>query len=99
MLNQSITILRIEHPVPHYEGWKKAFDTDPINRKKSGVTRYRIYRLVENPNYVVVDLEFSNLQDAENTLTSLRKLWEKVEGSVMTGPQARILAIVETVEL
>lgn len=94
-----MTILRIEHPVPHYDGWKKAFDADPINRKRSAVARYRIYRLVENPNYVVVDLEFNNLQDAEAMLASLRKLWEKVEGSVMTGPQARILDIVETVEL
>lgn len=94
-----MTILRIEHTVPHYDGWKKAFDADPINRKRSGVIRYRIYRLVENPNYVVVELEFSNLQDAEATLVSLRKLWEKVEGSVMTGPQARILEIVDSVEL
>ena len=94
-----MTILRIEHPVPTYDGWKKAFDADPIGRKRSGVTRYRIYRLVENLNYVVVDLEFNNLQDAETTLASLRKLWEKVEGSVMTGPQARILDVVETVEL
>ena len=94
-----MTILRIEHPVPGYEGWKKAFDADPINRKRSGVTRYRIYRLTDNPNYVAVDLEFNNLQDAEATLASLRKLWEKVEGSVMTGPQARILDIVETAEL
>ena len=26
-------ILQIEHPVPNYEGWKKAFDSDPVNRK------------------------------------------------------------------
>ena len=94
-----MTILRIEHPVPSYEGWKKAFDADPINRKRSGVIRYRIYRLIDNPKYVVVELEFNNLQDAETTLASLRKLWEKVEGSVMTGPQARILDMVESVEL
>ncbi len=94
-----MTILRIEHPVPGYDGWKKAFDADPIDRKRSGVTRYRIYRHTDNPNYVAVDLEFNNLQDAEATLASLRKLWEQVEGSVMTGPQARILDIVESVEL
>lgn len=32
-------ILQIEHKVPNYEGWKKAFDSDPISRKKSGVKR------------------------------------------------------------
>ncbi len=35
-------ILQIEHPVPNYEGWKKAFENDPIDRKGSGVTHYRI---------------------------------------------------------
>jgi hypothetical protein len=30
-------ILRIEHPVPDFEGWKTAFDSDPVGREKSGV--------------------------------------------------------------
>ena len=25
-------ILRIEHPVPDYDAWKEAFDSDPISR-------------------------------------------------------------------
>ena len=39
---------------------RKAFDNDPINRKKSGVKRYRenMYQSVEDPNYVVMDLIF-----------------------------------------
>ena len=39
-----MTTLRIEHKVPNFDGWKKAFDSDPIDRKKSGVNRYSIYR-------------------------------------------------------
>lgn len=29
--------LLIEHEVPNYDGWKKAFDSDPIDTKKLGV--------------------------------------------------------------
>ena len=29
-------ILQIEHKVPNYEGWKKAFDSDPDQPKKIG---------------------------------------------------------------
>lgn len=36
--------LRIEHKIANYEAWKKAFDSDPINRQQSRVKRYRIYR-------------------------------------------------------
>jgi hypothetical protein len=35
-----MAILRIEHRVPSYESWKQAFDSDPVDRKGSGVRRY-----------------------------------------------------------
>lgn len=35
-------VLRIEHPVPDYEAWKRTFDRDPLGRSRSGVRRYRI---------------------------------------------------------
>ena len=48
-----MVILQIEHKVPDFEGWKKAFESDPINRKKAGVLRYQIFRPVDDPNYVI----------------------------------------------
>ena len=88
--------LQIEHAVPNFDGWRKAFESDPINRKKSGVRRYRIFRPSDDPNYVIIDLEFDNLREAENTLAALRNLWVEVEGKVMMNPQTRILNLVET---
>ena len=44
-------ILRIEHPVPNFDGWKKAFDSDPVGREKSGVRRYQILRPTDDANY------------------------------------------------
>jgi len=91
-----MVILQIEHKVPSFGGWEKAFESDPINRKKSGVRRYSIYRPVGDPNYVIIDLEFESLKEAEDTLAALRNLWGKVEGQVMVNPQTRILNLVET---
>jgi len=93
-----MTILRIEHKIPSYEGWKKAFDSDPIDRKKSGVKRYRIYSPADDADYVIIDLEFENQNDADAALISLRNLWSRVEGAVMFNPQTRILNMVETFE-
>ena len=73
-------ILRIEHKVPNFDGWKKAFESDPINRKKSGVLRYRIFRPTDEPNYVIIDLEFGSLKEAEAALAALRNLWGKGQG-------------------
>lgn len=92
-------ILQIEHPVPNYEGWKKAFDSDPINRKASGVRRYKIARKSGDPNYVIIDLEFNNLQDAESCYEKLKSLWGRVEGSVMNSPQSRIIEVIDAVDL
>lgn len=94
-----MVILQIEHKIANFDGWKKAFESDPINRKNSGVTRYKIYRPVGDLNYVIIDLEFKSLKEAENTLVNLQNLWKKVEGTVMMNPQTRILDLVETTDI
>jgi hypothetical protein len=94
-----MTILRIEHKIASFEGWKKVFDSDPINRKQSGVRRYRIFQLTNDSNYVIIDLEFDDLKNAEASLTALNKLWGNVEGKVIFNPKIQILNIVEWIEL
>ena len=88
-------ILQIEHPVPDFNGWKNAFDNDPIDRKGSGVEHYRIGRKPDDPNYVFIELQFNTLEEAESCHEKLRKLWSRVEGSVMNNPQSRIIEVIE----
>lgn len=91
-------MLRIEHPVPNFAGWKKAFDSDPAGRIKSGVQRYQIFRAVDDPNYVMIDLEFNTPGEAEALLAAMRQVWSRVEGQVMMNPKARIVESVEAQE-
>ena len=88
-----------QHEVANFAEWKKAFESDPIDRKKSGVHRYSIFRPVDDPNYVIIELEFDNLKAAEETLAALRILWTNVEGKIMMNPQTRILGLIETVDV
>jgi hypothetical protein len=92
-------ILRIEHSVPDFTGWKQAFDSDPVDRKGSGVRRFQVFRSVEDPNYVMIDLEFDSLRDAEGLLAKMRQVWSGEGQKVMTNPQARIVEKVEATEL
>jgi hypothetical protein len=92
-------VLQVEHNVSSYDGWKKAFDNDPIGRKKSGVKRYQVYQSVDDEKYVVIDLYFENLEDSTRALKSLKELWSKVQGTVMVNPKARMLTLNESVEL
>ena len=91
-------ILQIEHPVPDFNGWKKAFDSDPLKRKESGVKSYRIFRVADDPNQVVIELEFDDLDKATDMNKALKQLWSRVQGSIMNNPQSRILETTEIVQ-
>lgn len=90
------TVLRIEHPVPDFDAWKAAFDADPVGRARSGVRDFRVLRPVDDDHYVMVDLEFDTPAEAEAMLVSLRALWSRVEGTLITDPSARIVRTVAT---
>jgi hypothetical protein len=92
-------VLRIEHPVPDFDGWKAAFDNDPLGREQSGVRRYSVLRPVDDPNYVLVDLEFNSRADAEAMRAALTEMWRRVEAEGLIGSQrAQIVDTVETME-
>ena len=92
-------IVQIEHEVLNFESWRRAFDSDPIDRKKAGVQRYSVFQLKDNPNHVVIDLEFENLSEAEHTCTMLRKMWDRIDGKMLINPQIRILHRIKQEEI
>lgn len=91
-----MTILRIQHGVPTFDGWKRAFDADPMDRRASGVRRYHVHRSVTDPTFVMIDLEFETIQEAENLLERLRLLWAGPGGAVTRNPEAWIVETVES---
>src|SRR5215472_8035240 len=89
------TILRIEHPVPDYDRWKEAFDSDPVGRERMGVRGYRILRAVDDPNYVMIDLEFESTREADGLLGAMREIWSRAGHALTALQQARIAETVE----
>ena len=89
-------ILRIQHSVPNFEGWKRAFDSDPVDRKAAGVRRYHVHRSIADPNFVMIDLEFDSVAEAESLFEKLRHLWAGPGGAVMRNPAAWIVETVES---
>lgn len=88
-------VVRIEHSVPNYEKWKQAFDRDPADRKGSGVRRYQILRLHNEPNCVMIDLEFDDTAGAEAFVQKMQRIWDGPARGVMLNPRARIADFVE----
>jgi hypothetical protein len=91
-----MTILQIEHAVRDFDGWKAAFDSDPIGREQGGVRRYRVLRPVDDPNYALIELEFDSAGEAEAFREKLEELWGRVQvHGMVERPQARIVEEVE----
>ena len=94
-------ILRIEHPTQNFATWKAAFDRDPANRSKAGVQRYSIHQPVDNPNYVLIDLEFETVNQAELLLATMKQVWSSgAAGPALGGePRTQILETKEVTQL
>ena len=92
--------LRIDHRVRDYETWKAVFDSDPAGRKAGGVRSYRVLRPSDDPNHVLVDLEFATLAEAVTFGEKLRALWADAGPRLgLESPRARIVDVVESVTL
>jgi hypothetical protein len=94
-----MVIVRIEHVVPDFNKWKLVFDNDPADRKGSGVRRYQVLRLRENPNHVMIDLEFDEIDRANAFVQKMQQIWNGPGKAVMQNPQARIVDLAERKEL
>jgi hypothetical protein len=89
-------VVHLEHPVPDYQAWKAAFDSDPLHRRASGVKAYRIVRPMNDPGRVAVDLEFADQPTAERFREALIRLWQSGGAmAVMHDPIARVEAVEE----
>jgi hypothetical protein len=92
--------LHIEHPIRDYNTWKAAFERDPAGRQQGGVRRYRILRPLDDPNYIMIDLDFDTPSQAAAFLAALRTVWQSPQAAPALGgsPQTRIVETVESKE-
>jgi hypothetical protein len=90
--------LQIEHGVADYAAWKEAFESDPVGREAGGVRRYRILRPADDPNVVIIELDFDSYPEAEAFHRRLDALWAGAGANLgLRGLRARILDLEETV--
>jgi hypothetical protein len=88
--------LHIEHPISDFDAWIEAFERFADARSQAGVRAHRVQQPVDDPRYVVVDLDFDDVQSAESFLEFLKaKVWANpANAPALAGePQTRILQL------
>ena len=88
-----MTTLHIEHPINDFDVWKAAFDRFADFRTKAGVRGHRLQHPIDDPRFMIIDLDFDTADGAEQFLTFLRSnVWAQPENSpgLAGAPIARI---------
>lgn len=74
--------LHIEHAITDLDTWLSAFNGFADARRQAGVRAERIQQPVDNPAYIVVDLDFATAEEAEAFLRFLRdQVWAVPENA------------------
>jgi hypothetical protein len=96
-----MTTLHIEHAVSDFTAWKAVFDQFADARMEHKVRRYAVSRPVDDPNFVMIRLDFDTRPEAEAFLDFLRGVWSSAQAADVLGstPQTRITETVEAKEL
>ena len=91
--------LHIQHPITDFATWASAFQRFADARSQAGVRAQRVRRPVDDPNYVVIDLDFDSTDEAVAFRRFLEtKVWG-VEGNapaLVGSPETMILETVMT---
>jgi hypothetical protein len=93
-----VPTLHIEHPISDLETWKTAFARFAEQRARAGVTASRVRQPVDDPHFIVIDLDFATVAEAEGFREFLRTVvWASTENApaLAGGPRADILDDVE----
>jgi hypothetical protein len=97
-----MSTLHIEHEIVDFDLWKAAFDRFADLRTRAGVRAHRIQQPIDNPRYVVVDLEFGTTGEAQAFADLFRStVWSSRDNApaLVGTPQTTILrTIVESPE-
>ncbi len=89
--------LHIEHPITDYATWKAAFDRFEAARTNAGVQGAHIQQPVDDDRYIVLDLAFGTVEQAQGFLSFLEaNVWSSPATSPGLAGSPRT-AILETV--
>ena len=86
--------LHIQHPITDFDTWSGAFALFEDARVRAGVRAHRVQRPIDDPHYVVIDLEFKSTGEATAFREFLEtQIWANPENAPALGgvPQTMIL--------
>lgn len=93
-----MTTLHIQHPITDIETWTGAFNRMADVRRNAGVLAARVQSPVDDPHYIVIDLDFDTTAAAGTFLDFLKtQVWGTENAPALAGKAETM--ILETVNV
>jgi hypothetical protein len=67
--------LHVENTVRDFDEWKAVFDKFDRFRAEKNLRSYRLARQVDDPNKIVIDMDFDTVEDATEFRGALEQIW------------------------
>ena len=94
-----MTTLHIEHAISDFATWNAAFERFADVRLQFGVRGQRVQQPIDDPHYIVIDLDFERTEDASRFLGFLEtNVWASTSNApALVGvPHTKILQAATT---
>lgn len=91
--------LHIEHAISDLEAWLRAFEGFAERRRGAGVRAERVARPIDDPHFILIDLDFGTTEEARRFLGFLETVvWAVPENSpaLVGAPRTLVLEPVPT---
>lgn len=91
-----MAVLHIEHAITDLDTWFAAFNSFAERRQAAGVRHERVCRPVDDPQYILIDLDFDRAEQAQRFLAFLQEtVWSSsANAPALAGqPTGRVLDI------
>lgn len=86
--------LHIEHAITDFATWLEAFDRFADERRDAGVRDERVHQPIDDPHYVVIDLDFDAVDEATTFLQFLESaVWSNPANSPALAGSPRALVL------
>lgn len=95
MVNKMVDIL-IKHTVEDYDAWKPGFDDHDSTREEYGQLGYELYRVSDDPNAIVIMMEWDSVENAQRFLEESDVKEKMAELGVIGEPEIYFLDSIES---
>lgn len=88
----TMAMMTVQFTIGEYSKWRKGFDAGKPMRASAGISNERVFRNADNPNEVIIVGDASDVQKAQQMMSSPELKARMQESGVVGAPKVHVMA-------